>query len=129
MPSALQHIPDATTVAASATVFFAAIAAAVVGALSAAKKIKEAVLDSHKSDVTVTKTAVIGGMMQDAFGHEVTQAIEGNTFAMAENRREMRDLNTAVCALRDELREQRTEMREHRHAIDRWIDRMDRRHD
>ena len=49
MSHILENVPDVTTFAANVVVFLAAIAAAVAGAMSAVKKIKESWLDTIKA--------------------------------------------------------------------------------
>lgn len=88
MPSVVHSVPDVTTFAANVVVFLAAIAATVAGAMSAVKKIKESWLESNKAEVTVSKSVVIGGMLQDAIGSAM----------MAE---QLRELNTNIIRLHE----------------------------
>lgn len=122
MPSAMQHIPDATTIAASVVVFFAAVGAAVAGALKAVKEIKSEWSDAFKpktvSDDRSVHTTVVGATLQDVFStpmfteqlRRMTDAIEDNT--------------DAVKALTNLVGNDLHEKRELRHAIDRLMDRL-----
>lgn len=114
-----KHIPDVSTFAANLVVFLAAVGAAVVGSMAAVKKIKDGWVDLTKappgtSEVTTTKTQVIGGMLQDHYG----------SVMMAEN---LRSLNGTNEDLKDAVNENTRELREIRHTLDRMMDRMDRR--
>lgn len=112
----LKSAPDVTTFAANIVVFFAAVAAAVIGAMSAIKKIKEGWIDtvgtkSSAPEGTLVKTEIIGGLLQEGFGSKVLAgSVEVNTQATNELTDEVRELRNAVCALRDEMRETRHEM-------------------
>ena len=112
----LKTAPDVTTFAANIVVFFAAVAAAVIGAMSAIKKIKEGWIDtvgtkSSTPEGTLVKTEIIGGLLQEGFGSKVLAgAVEVNTQATNELTDEVRELRNAVCSLRDEMRETRHEM-------------------
>lgn len=115
MSSVIHNAPDVTTFAANIVVVLAAIAAAVVGAMSATKTIKKAILDNLKPEpdetTSVSKTQVIGGVLQEAFGSAMLAD------SLKDNRETNEDLKHAVCSLRDE-------MRENRHMIERLIDVM-----
>lgn len=114
MPSALQNLPDVTTFAANIAVFLGATAAAVAGSFHAVKKVKLAWIESMKEgDVKVTKTQVIGGLLQDQYGSAM----------MAEALRDLRHTLQESCVV---AREGNTEMRELRHEVERLIDRLDR---
>lgn len=106
MVEALKHVPDVSTFAANVVVFLAAVAAAVIGALSAVKKIKEAWTDTAgtKTSAIPLQTQVIGGMLQDAVGSAM----------MAEQLRSNQRATESLCE----------ELREVRIVLNRIADRM-----
>jgi hypothetical protein len=91
--STASSLPDVTTFAANVVVFLAAVAATVVGAMTAVKKIKESILENNKP-IEVTNTQVIGGLLQDAVGSAM----------MAEQLRHNQKAQEDLC---DELKEVR----------------------
>lgn len=103
MSQLLENVPDVTTFAANVVVFLAAIAAAVAGAMSAVKKIKESWLEAMKS----------GGDPLPG-RHQVAAAslIETNTLLMwSESNRSVCESVETLCkeitALRHEMEIQR----------------------
>lgn len=110
--STLSSVPDVTTFAANTVVFLAAISAAVVGSMSAVKQIKKSIVEALKPEegsTSVTKTQIVGGILQDQYGSVMMAE------ALRNNAESTDDLKTAVCQVRDELRE-------NRHTMDRLID-------
>lgn len=99
MSQVLANVPDVTTFAANIVVFLAAIAAAVAGAMSAVKKIKESWLDSMKNG----DTPVAGK-------HQIAAAsiIETTTLLMWSESN--RDACECMHKLTEEIRELRHEM-------------------
>lgn len=99
MSQVLANVPDVTTFAANIVVFLAAIAAAVAGAMSAVKKIKESWLDSIKNE-----GSPVGSKHQIA----AASIIETTTLLMWSESN--RDVCEGMHALRDEIKELRHEM-------------------
>lgn len=118
----MQHLPDVTTIAASVVVFFAAVGAAVAGALKAVKQIKTEWADAFKvkteSATTTVQTQIVGGTLQDVFStpmfteqlRRMTDAIEDNT--------------DAIKTLTNSVGNDQNEKRELRHQIDRLMDKL-----
>ena len=113
----LASVPDAETIAANVVVFCGAIAAAVLGGLSAVKKIREGWTDAFKPPVKppepiVTQQQIVGGLLQDAFSspmiadrlREVTGALEDVQKAICDHRDENRELRHQVERLTDHLK-------------------------
>lgn len=99
MSQVLANVPDVTTFAANIVVFLAAIAAAVAGAMSAVKKIKESWLETMKNG-----DAPLPGKHQVA----AASIIETTTLLMwSESNREACE---CMRTLADEMRELRHEM-------------------
>lgn len=103
MSQVLANVPDVTTFAANVVVFLAAIAAAVAGAMSAVKKIKESWMESTKAG-----THPLPGTHQVA----AASIIETTTLLMwSESNRDvcecMQALSKEITALRHELEIQR----------------------
>jgi hypothetical protein len=103
MSQILANVPDVSTFAANIVVFLAAIAAAVAGAMSAVKKIKESWLDSVKSG----DTPVAGKHLIAA-----ASIIETTTLLMwSESNRDVceciHSLKEEITALRHEMEIQR----------------------
>lgn len=106
MSSALHTVPDVTTFAANVVVFLAAIAAAVAGSMSAVKKIKKAWLESIKDDEKpIPSQKLIGTLL-----------METTTAAMLSE--SQRDL----CEI---MRDVKDELKEHRFAMVRLTDKLD----
>lgn len=99
MSQVLANVPDVTTFAANIVVFLAAIAAAVAGAMSAVKKIKESWLDSVKDGGTP-----LPGKHQIA----AASIIETTTLLMWSESN--RDVCECMHKLADEIKELRHEM-------------------
>lgn len=115
MGELLKSVPDVTTFAANLVVFIGALTAAVLGTMSAIKKVKEGWVDTvgttKNPEGSLVKTEIIGGLLQEGFGNKLlASSIEVNTQAVNENTDEVRELRNAVCNLRDEVRELRHEM-------------------
>lgn len=96
-------LPDVTTFAANVVVFLAAIAATVVGAMSAVKKIKESVLENNKP-IETTKTQVIGGLLQDAVGSAMmAEQLRNNQKATEDLCDEMREVRIVLNRIADRM--------------------------
>lgn len=99
MSQVLANVPDVTTFAANIVVFLAAVAAAVAGAMSAVKKIKESWLESVKSG----DTPVAGK-------HQIAAASIIETTTLLTWSESNRDACDCMRALADEIKELRHEM-------------------
>lgn len=104
MSQVLANVPDVTTFAANVVVFLTAITAAVVGSLSAVKKIKESWLESNKGEPAKI-TAMVAG----------TSIMESTTLLM------WSESNRNVCEALDDMTK---ELRELRHELE--LDRISR---
>lgn len=110
MTTILHNLPDVSTFSANIVVFLAAISAAVVGSMSAVKAIKKSVVELvTPEDIVVTKTQVLGGILQDQYGSAMLAE------QLRNNNNVNEDLKEAVC-------ENTREVRELRHQMDRMID-------
>lgn len=99
MSQVLANVPDVTTFAANIVVFLAAVAAAVAGAMSAVKKIKESWLDSVKSADSPVPVK-----------HQIAAATIMETTTLLMWSESNREVCECMRTLADEIKELRHEM-------------------
>lgn len=119
-----KHVPDITTFAANLVVFLAAIGAAVAGSLAMVKKVKKEWEEAFPKNPTpiapgngdvVTQQRMIGTLMMETTTAAMLSASQERLAdTMDEVKDELRDNRSAVCSLRDEMRELRHELQFHR---------------
>lgn len=105
MSQVLANVPDVSTFAANIVVFLAAVAAAVAGAMSAVKKIKESWLDSVRDTDSPAPVK-----------HQIAAATIVETTTLLMWSESNRDVCDRMRTLADEIKELRHEMELTRHT-------------